>query len=288
MDRLILHPRTKEELLVLRHNPTHAVAFVGVRGSGKRTLAEQIVADALDIESHELEKHPYYRQINPDETTISIEQIRDLQRFTQLKTIGTASIRRAIILLGAGNMTTEAQNAFLKLLEEPPADTMIVLTIENERSMLPTIMSRVRPIYIRQAPEEAIRTHFAESFDTTAVEKAYFLSGGLPGLMQALLKDEQTHPLVTAVTSAKDILQNPTFERLLLVDELSKKKEEAKYVLQALRQIAEAGLQAASKQKNTAKITRWHTIIAAVYEAEKAFTQNANAKIILTNLMLAL
>jgi hypothetical protein len=288
MDQLVLHPRTIEELLVLKNNPTHAVALVGVRGSGKRTLAEQVIATALAIELEKLTQHPYYLQINPDETTISIEQIRDLQHFTQLKTIGSAPIRRAIIVLGAGNMTIEAQNAFLKLLEEPPADTMIVLTVENERSLLPTIMSRVRPVQVRQAPEEHIRTHFTQKFDKTAVDKAFFLSGGLPGLMQALLRDEQAHPLVPAVTTAKEILQKPTFDRLLLVDDLSKKKDEAKYVLQALRQIAEAGMHAASKQQDAVKIARWHTVITAVYEAEKAFGSNGNAKIILTNLMLAL
>ena len=237
-----------------------------------------------------LANYPYFLAIGRDDqaTSISIEQIRELQHFTQLKTTGDGDIRRVIIVSEAGRLTTEAQNALLKLLEEPPADTMLLLTIENERALLPTIMSRVQLLPMLPAPVAAVRAYFAVTFEQDTIDKAYFLSGGLPGLMHALLTDEQSHPLLAAVAQAKDILQKPAFDRLVLADALSKKKDEARYVLQALRQIAETCLAQATKQQDTGKIRRWHGIAKAAYRAERQLAGSVNAKLALTNLMLAL
>jgi len=284
----VFHAQTRAQLENLARNPSHAIAIVGNKGIGKRAIAELLAAQLLDQTISELTKHPYVLTVNPDEQTLSIEEIRRVQQFTQLKTVGAGTIRRIILLLGAGRMTTEAQNAFLKLLEEPPADTVILLTVENESSLLPTILSRVQTLTVRPASESDIRAHFGKNFEAAAIEKAFFLSGGLPGLMQALLEGNTEHPLTPAVAEAKTILQTKTFERLALVDGLSKKKEALPYVLQALRQIAETGRNQASKQQDPTKIARWHQIIKATYEAESALAKNANTKLVLTNLMLAL
>ena len=284
----VFHARTKAQLDSLRAQPTHAVAIVGDAGIGKHTIANILAAELLNKTAHELTKHPYLLVLNAEGQTISIETMRRVQQFTQLKTLGDGAIRRVIVLLDAGRMTTEAQNAFLKLLEEPPADTALILTVESEASLLPTIMSRVQKLVVHPVAEATLREHFATMYDTSAIEKAYFLSGGLPGLMHALLEGDQAHPLIPAVTEAKAILQAKTFERLALTDGLSKKKDELPYILQALRQIAETGRNQASKQQDTARIARWHQIIRAVYEAESALAQNANTKLVLTNLMLAL
>lgn len=287
-DDFVFHPRTKARLDKVRSQPTQAIAVIGSKGIGKRSVAEMLAADLLGKTRQDLAKHPYLLLLNTDRKTISIETIRQVQQFTQLKTLGSGLIRRVIILLDAGNMTIEAQNAFLKLLEEPPTDTAVILTVENESSLLPTIMSRVQKLAVHPVAESIVRQHFATMYDAAAIEKAYFLSGGLPGLMHALLEGDQDHPLIPAVTEAKVILQAKTFERLTMVDGLGKKKDDLPYVLQALRQIAETGRNQASKQQDTTKIARWHRIIRAVYEAESALAQNANTKLVLTNLMLAL
>src|SRR3712207_9415645 len=46
----------------------------------------------------------------------------------------------------------EAANAFLKLLEEPPADTVLILTSSNPGALLPTIRSRVLPVRLLRLP----------------------------------------------------------------------------------------------------------------------------------------
>jgi len=75
-----------------------------------------------------------------DKQTIVIEQIRDLQHQLSLKP-HSAKYKTGIIL-EAQRMTTEAQNALLKTLEEPPAHSVLILTAPSAKILLPTTVSR--------------------------------------------------------------------------------------------------------------------------------------------------
>jgi DNA polymerase III delta prime subunit len=75
----------------------------------------------------------------------TIDQIRELEKFV--------ATGQSVIIKNAQNLTEEAQNAFLKTLEEPPADTTIVLLAPNEDYFLPTILSRCQIIEL--PPEES-------------------------------------------------------------------------------------------------------------------------------------
>jgi DNA polymerase-3 subunit delta' len=287
LDRLILHPRTKDQIDRYISQPSHAVMLVGSNGVGKATLAETMVESALGLEPGTIAQYPYVTVITPEKDSISIDSIRQLQRFLQLKTVGTKPLRRAVIINHAESLTTEAQNAFLKLLEEPPADTLMVLTADNQRALLPTIRSRVQLLTVYTPPEEDLKEYFADQGkQPAAISQAFFLSGGLPGLMSALLDDDQTHPLSSGVAQAKEILQKQTFERLAMVEGLSKQREEARYVVQALQHIAQTCLGQAATKGDHAKLKQWHRILKVSTEAEQALGQSANTKLVLSNLML--
>lgn len=286
---LILHPRTQEQATHYIAAPSHAILVAGPRGIGKAHLSQAMTVGALGIPADAFEQHPYIMRLQPEGTSISIEAIRELQRFLQLKTVGSSKQwRRAVIIEDADTLTTEAQNAYLKLLEEPPADTLMILTAGNTRALLPTILSRVQVITVHTPTEQAVKQHFATTADATALSQAYFLSGGLPGLMHALLDKTAEHPLLNGVTQAKAILQKQTSERLALVEALSKKKEEALYILEALSRIAQTGLAQATQKSDRAKLKQWHHILKATAAAQQSLLHNANPKLTLTHLMLHL
>jgi replication-associated recombination protein RarA len=289
MDQLILHDTTKLQLDQFIASPSHAVLLTGPDGLGKTAVAEAMATAILGLQADKLSSHPHYLSISPDGTSISIEVIRQLQKFLQLKTIGDQPFRRVIIIEYAHALTTEAQNAYLKLLEEPPADTLMILTANTPRALLPTIMSRVQQIAIHVPTEEQLRPLLVQSHkDAAAQRQAYFLSGGLPGLLSALLSDDETHPLLESVTEAKALLQKQPFERLATVDGLSKQRETALNVVKALERIAGAGMGAASAQQDQRKIRQWHTIRKAAHSARQALERSANTKLVLSNLMLHL
>jgi replication-associated recombination protein RarA len=284
---LVLHPTTKQHVAQFLAHPSHAVLLVGSHGMGKTALAEALAAEILGLRKDKLATHAYFQRLQPDGDSISIAAIRDLQKFMQLKTIGDQPFRRAVIIKHAEALTTEAQNAYLKLLEEPPADTLMILTADNPRALLPTIQSRLQTITVRAPSGSELQQHFHDMQpDVTELTKAYFLSGGLPALMHALLTGDDTHPLAAAVNTAKTLLAAPAFERLALIEALAKQKDDARYVLEALQHIAQTGLTQAGSKGDSAKIKQWHHVLKVSNEAADALAQSANPKLVLTNFAL--
>jgi len=286
---LVLHPHTKRHVAQFAASPSHAVLLVGSNGIGKLSLAQTMVAKVLGLEYEKLASHPYFTIVRSDKDSISIDAVRELQRFLQLKTLGNGKLRRAAIIEHAERLTIEAQNAFLKLLEEPPEDTLMVLAADNQRGLLPTILSRTQLLTVYAPAEADLKQHFAQlSKDGAAINQAYLLSGGLPGLMHALLENDQSHPLMIGVATAKEVLQKSTFERLAMVEPLSKQKEDAKYMLEALQHIAQTMLDTAAGKADQAKVKQWFQILRTAATAREALSNNANAKLVLDNVMLSL
>lgn len=288
MSQLVLHAKTQQELAAFLGRPTHALLLTGPAGSGKQTVALWLAGQLLGIEAEALPNYPYFLLADTLTPSISIDTVRQQQHFLRLKTLGDKPIRRVLALQNVERMTTEAQNAFLKTLEEPPADTVLLLTSARQQELLPTILSRVQLLTVRPPNEAAVKEYFGAHHSKAAIDRAYLLSAGLPGLMAALLKQDALHPLVAAVQQAKSVLQATTFERLAMVDGLGKQKAETAHLLQALKQIAQTGVEQAAKQQDQARLGRWHRSLKAAQSATTALEKSANPKLVLTNLMLSL
>jgi len=76
--------------------------------------------------------------------TIKIDTIREMIKISNTKPI--LSIKKIFIINDADTMTIEAQNAILKLIEEPSENNLIILIVSNKNAMLPTILSRCQII----------------------------------------------------------------------------------------------------------------------------------------------
>lgn len=92
------------------------------------------------------------RDINEHEGTIGIAQVRAMQKNLFLKPL--KSSQKAVIIHDAQKLTIEAQNSLLKILEEPPNNTIIILAAENKELLLPTILSRCKIIELSTFPKE--------------------------------------------------------------------------------------------------------------------------------------
>jgi DNA polymerase-3 subunit delta' len=286
--KLVLHPSTQELVTGFIDKPSHGLMLEGARGTGKGALSTSIAAQILTIGSKELLKYPFFLRLTPTNNTISIDTIRNAQGFMHLKTLGKSqALRRILIIEDAEAMTLEAQNAFLKLLEEPPEDTLIIMTVTHQSSMLPTIYSRVQQIHISTPIKQGLVEYFKTSgYKLSDIEKAYHMSDGRAGLMATLLSDETNHPLVGQIAQAKVLLSQSSFERLTKVDQLTKQRDETELLIDALQLVSHAALILAIKQGRVATIKRWHNTLKRLTEIQDAYSSYPNLKLLLTNLFI--
>lgn len=285
---MLIHERTSRQVSSAITQKTQSILITGEAGAGKSFIADYVIAQILQIDQAAVEKHPYILRISAvDGKSVKIDQIREIKQFLKLSVPGASGIVRFVIIESAETMSIEAQNAALKVIEEPPKDTMLLLLAPREQGLLSTIQSRCQTVVVLPVDKDTA-LDFAKSVKVTDAEaqKQYALSGGLAGLYIALLNNTADHPLVKAIDSAKKLLGSTQFERLVLVDSYSKDKEELARLLFALDRIAEAGLRQAAAKGGI--ITRWQTILTSVEDAEKKLAANVSAKLVLTNLMLVL
>lgn len=92
--------------------------------------------DSLDINHQTYEK------------AMGIEDVRNIQKAILLKPFRGKT--KAVIIDTYENITLEAQNALLKILEEPPSNTIIVITAAKRETFLPTIISRCKVIVLQE------------------------------------------------------------------------------------------------------------------------------------------
>ena len=288
MTELLLHPDTERQMDQLAARPAHAVLFVAPNGTGKRTVARYLAAQLLAVTPEKLDSHPYFKQLQaPAGKAISIELVRDVVHFLMLRTTSATSTSRVVLIEDAGRMTQQAQNALLKTIEEPPSGTVLILTAANELDILPTIRSRTQQLTIKPPSKVALQHYFTQvGYPTAAVDKALGMSDGLPGLTMALLADDASHPLVAAATRARDLLQKPIFERLLLIDALTKQKQEWLDTLFIVQRIAEISLR--KPELPASSMRKWHAVLTASHEAHKQALTSAQVKLVALQFMLSI
>jgi DNA polymerase-3 subunit delta' len=143
------------------HRLAHALLFTGIDGVGRQTTAKAL-AMALNClspvgvspctECGSCRKvisgnHPDVVVVKASGAFIKIDQVRSLRKHLRFAPLEGG--RRVIIINDGQTMNPEACNALLKILEEPPRDTHIILTASQTTDLLPTIVSRCQHIPFR-------------------------------------------------------------------------------------------------------------------------------------------
>lgn len=102
-----------------------------------------------DIDESLVIKNPDFHLIDGREiNSIGIEEIKDLQDEMRYKPFQEKT--QIALILDAKKLTVQAQNAFLKTLEESSDTTAYILLTRNEKDLLPTISSRSKKIYSKE------------------------------------------------------------------------------------------------------------------------------------------
>ena len=131
----------------------HALLFTGTPAAGTHKLVLKLARElnGAVAESVESLRHPMCRVLRPSSKTrrILIEDVRGIEPFLALKAEPGGT--KLVVMLEADRMMEEAANAFLKTLEEPPPQTLIILVTEQPSRLLITILSRCVRLNLREA-----------------------------------------------------------------------------------------------------------------------------------------
>lgn len=229
------------------HTIPHALLIQGQSGVGKRTLAQLLsmlvlcssdsyrpcqTCDTCKRVLDGVHSNILSPKVQPGANSIKIDDMREL--LDMLSRHGLEEGARVVIIEEAGRLTPQAQNALLKSLEEPFADTYFILTTSAERSLLPTILSRCSslniPAWDRDSMLKVLSLHQVDSKDA---EELIALSGGSPGQAISSLRSENYWDTVKLVKetflSIAKIEQIPTAS-----NKLKNSRDQAEEILNIL------------------------------------------------------
>ncbi len=176
-DLTIVFPFLKKDM------KTESNFLVGMR----KTVMKQVRENAEGDIFAKMEKN----------ANIPIDVIRELIIYSNKKAY--VADKKVIIVKSAEKMRKEGANSFLKLLEEPPSNTILILTTDNLNSILPTIVSRCQLIKFGYLSNDEIRDYIKEK-DGQEISKDAL------NLMDGTFENIRTAELIAGITDRKNLL----------------------------------------------------------------------------------
>lgn len=284
---LLINSKTKAALETFAKQPAHALLLLGPAGSGKLALGKHLAAGLLNIKPAELDKYAYFLHIARQEKKqdISVEAIRELIKSLKLKVPSSSVVKRVVLVEDAHLMNQEAQNAFLKSLEEPAPGTVFILTSLSKNSLLPTVVSRATSITVEPVNLEQAAKFYAQK-SQPEVAAAWALSQGAPGLLNSLLLDKD-NDVRQAVNQAKSLLTKNKYQRLVELDKISDKAE-LQNVFDGMTKVLKALYRAAAAKNDQKRMDASLKAAKLVLEARRDIEQNAMPRLVILRLVLAM
>jgi DNA polymerase III subunit delta' len=139
----------------------HAYLFEGIEGCGKMMTALSLV-ETLFCDSGQTcgtcpscrkmagRQHPDLHLLEPEKGVIKIDRIREIQKELSLRPVEAP--KKVCIVSQADRMNQAAANAFLKTLEEPPGNALLILLSDTPTALLSTILSRCQRLRFNPLP----------------------------------------------------------------------------------------------------------------------------------------
>lgn len=217
----------------------HSYLFVGIDGIGKTLFAKEYARKLLCLNQEENEdciscikwnssNHPDFYQIEPENRTIKIEQIRAMQEKISEKPI--TSGRKVYLIIDSDTMTKEAQNCLLKTLEEPPEYATIILITSNESKLLNTIKSRCMKVSFDVIESIKIEEYLKNNLQIETSRELIKLSEGSIGRAIILHEEKEIYEKVNIVLN--NIEKQDLIITLNSAEVLYKEKEKIHEILE--------------------------------------------------------
>lgn len=215
MQKPLINPASDLVLSLMLRDMPQALLLTGPSGIGLGTVARHLAGQIGTLNHIVLPEKD--EKVDIDKGVISVDSIRRL--YTQTRSIQTGNT--VILIDYAERMGQQAQNAFLKLLEEPTAGVHFILATHTPSRLLPTVTSRAQSVelkpILKQQTEELLDA--LNVTDTKKRQQLIYMANGLPAELTRLASDEAYFTAKSVVMrDARDLLQANTYHKLLVAN----------------------------------------------------------------------
>jgi len=204
--------------------------------------------------------------------------MRRLYNETRTKTVGD----RIIIIDYAERMTHQAQNAFLKLLEEPGKNIYFILVSHSVSKLLPTILSRTENLDIKLITTEQSEKllDLLKITDTTKRSQLLFMANGMPAELIRLCNDEAYFDKRSiTVRDARELLRGSLYQKLLIAQHYKDDRASALILLLDVANILKRSVVARPQIDTISRID-------AVLDAYQHIEANGNIRLCLARMVI--
>lgn len=234
----------------------HALLFTGIEGVGKESTALAFAmacncsgqdSDPGQPESDipcghckscrkiEAGNHPDIIRVTPSGPFIKISQIRSLCQTLAMKPYEAK--KRVVIITGAQGMNPAAGNAFLKMLEEPPLKTILILLATHTSDLLPTIVSRCQQIRFKPISREKLESVLVDEHGINPGEAMILttMAGGSISRALQMHQAQWVNRRKWLINEMEALTSGPVNRLLAFGEQLSKNKDSLQDSLEVMK-----------------------------------------------------
>lgn len=290
-ENILGNQKTKEilERTIISNRASHSYMFIGQEGIGKKIIAKDFAKAILCLDKDEHNQtaycdkcksciefdsnnNPDFIYLEPEETKIKIDQIRNMQIKVAEKPI--ISQNKVYIINDADTMTNEAQNCLLKTLEEPPEYVTIILIGKNEDNFLTTIKSRCTKIHFDKISNEELKKYLQmNNIESVSEELLEMTDGSIKKLLE-IIENEESYRAIENIINKLD--KCDIIEILNEAVNLYKSKDTINSILENIN------IMLLKKSKTNFKFAK---CIKIVEETKKRLKSNSNYDMCIDNLL---
>lgn len=276
MPSVYIHPHTQQHLDLITRDLPQSMVFTGPDGIGLLSIVSYVAKLTGTKPIYVLPEKD--DKVDIDKGVITVDVIRRL--YVMTKTIETN--KRLIVIDYAERMGVQAQNAFLKLLEEPGVNTHFILLTHTVSRLLPTIRSRVQitevnPITLAQSEQ------LLDELQVTNAQKRaqlLFIAVGLPAKLTVLANDEKLFDQrAQIIRDARTYLQGTMYDRLKLSLQYKDDRAGALILLLDAMKLLQGSLKTGKNPEQVKKIS-------ILLRAHERIEANGNVRLQLASVML--
>ena len=284
---MLISKGSKKQIDLFLKDPSNSLVIESNAQESGIEITNDLVKKLLGLnENNDLENYSYFYKIEKNKkNTVAIDDIRDLIKKLTLKSLNKNQINRVALIIDGELMSEEAQNSILKLLEEPPKDTVIIILTKSIKALKPTIISRSAIIKLTKPTYDEFTQYFSNDDSEQDSKNKYDLTDGNSDYFNKYLEKNVNLSSSDDIILIKKFLASNKLDRLLMINDFCSDNLIFENLIFTLRNIIKIGFDN-SIQKNNNQTKMWISYLKAIEMTENGFASLVNRKLLFTNLCL--